>query len=333
MLKTVFSEDVRPSGILRCGRAGDDPEAFGLLDDGHLFCFSGGDLPSATEETDLSGFLDHACVVDCEVEIEQLGLRRGSPTGAALADAFFNRLARGHAGAAGAVVVVMPIDLGDQQLVGLNVVAHRFDTHQRGEPLLPEAELALDLALGLGISGDKVADSQAAQGALKLGEGVGVAGLARFVTEEAEAVGVEVVGQAVGGEDLPDMGEVGEGRFRLDEACSDDETGGVVNGQSEYLERFAGPPLVRRAVVLEEIAVTLALPSAAGFGASFERFTQQFGHSPADMFADIGGGAFETEAAEEFVGEETEVGGFARGESGAQEAIRLIRPGGGVIAT
>ena len=94
------------------------------------------------------------------------------------------------------------------------------------------------------------------------------------MAEEAQAVGVEVVGKAVGEEDFPDMGEVGEGGFGLDEARPDDEAGGVVDGQGEDLEFLPRPPLVRGAVVLEEIPVVLALPSAAGLGAAFERFAQ-----------------------------------------------------------
>ena len=92
------------------------------------------------------------------------------------------------------------------------------------------------------------------------------------MAEEAESIGVEVVGQAVGEENFPDMGEVGEGGFGFDEGRSDDEAGGVIDGEGEDLELFAGPPLVRGSVVLEEVAVPLALPSAAGFGSAFEWF-------------------------------------------------------------
>ena len=87
------------------------------------------------------------------------------------------------------------------------------------------------------------------------------------MAEEAEAVGVEVVGQAVGEENFSNMGEVGEGSFSLNEGCSDDEAGGVVDGQSEDLELLPGPPLMRGAVVLEEIAIAFALPSAAAITA------------------------------------------------------------------
>ena len=105
----------------------------------------------------------------------------------------------------------------------------------------------------------------------------------------------------MGEENFPNMSEVGEGGFGLDEAGSDDEAGGVVDGEGEDLEFFAGPPLVRGAVVLEEVAVAFALPPAAGFGTALEGFVQERGEVFADMAADVGDGAFEGEAAEEFV--------------------------------
>ena len=231
------------------------------------------------------------------------------------------------------MVGVVPVDLGGEHLVGLFPASDRFHGEKRGEAFLPEAELALDLAFGLRILGNQMAYAEAAQRTLELGEGVGVAGLARFVAEETQAVGVEVVGKAVGEEDFPDMGEVGEGGFGLDEARPDDETGGVVDGQGEDLELLPRPPLVRGAVVLQEIAIAFALPSAARFGAAFEGVAQQPGHMVADMAADVGGGAFEAETAGEFVGQEAEVGGFARGEGDAQEGLRLFRPRAGVITS
>ena len=51
------------------------------------------------------------------------------------------------------------------------------------------------------------------------------------------------------------------------------------------------------------------------------------------MTADVGGGTLEGESAEALGGEETEVGGFALGEGGAQEGLRLVRPGSAVIAS
>ena len=76
------------------------------------------------------------------------------------------------------MILVMPLDLGYKQLVGLRPVSDRLHGEEGGKTFLPEAELALDLAFGLGVFCNKVADAEAAQGALKLGEGVGVAGFA-----------------------------------------------------------------------------------------------------------------------------------------------------------
>lgn len=98
------------------------------------------------------------------------------------------------------------------------------------------------------------------------------------MAEEAQAIGVDIVGNAVGVENLPDVGEVVEGGFGLDEAGLDDEIGGIVDGLGEDLQYFPGPPAVRGAAILEELPIGLALPSAAGFVAAFDRFRQQRGH-------------------------------------------------------
>lgn len=294
---------------------------------------AGCDLPAASQEADLSGFLDNPGVVGREMQIEECRWWCRTPAGACFCDAFLDRLMGRKAGGAGGVVFVMPVDLGRKQLVCLRSVTHRLHGEEGGKTFLPEPKLALDLALRLGIFGNKVADAEAAQGALELGEGVGVAGFAGLVSEEAQAVGVEVVREAVGKENFPNMGEVGKGGFSFNEGRPDDETGGVVDSQGEDLELFSGPPLVRGAVVLEEIAIALALPSAAGFGAAFERFVQQRVQVLEDIAADIGDGAFEGEPAVEFVSQEAEVGCSTSGECGAQEGLSFIRPSRGVVAS
>ena len=146
-LDAVFSKDVRPLGGLRCGWVRDDPEATGLLGDGGLLGFSGRDLPALAQEADFTGFLDCPGVVDREVQIEEFGERRRPPTVACFRLALFNGLVGRQPGASGDVVLVMPLDLGCQQLVGLLPVADRFHGKKRGQSFLPEVELSLDLAL------------------------------------------------------------------------------------------------------------------------------------------------------------------------------------------
>ena len=86
-----------------------------------------------------------------------------------------------------------------------------------------------------------MADAEATKGALELGESVAVAGFAGLVSEETQAIGVEVVRESVGKENFPDMGEMGEGCLGLDEGRSDDETGGVVDCRGEgCLYEFEG---------------------------------------------------------------------------------------------
>ena len=64
----VFSENVRPLWGLWRGRAGDNPEASWLLDNGHLLGLAGGDFPATTQEADLSGFLNDPGVMGREMQ-------------------------------------------------------------------------------------------------------------------------------------------------------------------------------------------------------------------------------------------------------------------------
>jgi hypothetical protein len=164
------------------------------------------------------------------MQVEEFRRRCGAPAGASSGDAFFDRLVGREPGASGDVVVVVPVDLSGGQLVRRRPGGDRLQGEQGGTAFLPEAELALGLAFGPGIFGDEAADAQT----------------------------------AVGEEDIPHMSEVGEGGFGLDETGPDHETGGVVDGEGEALKLVTGPPWVRRAVMLEEIRVALALPPAVG---------------------------------------------------------------------
>jgi len=163
------------------------------------------------------------------MQFEQAFHWGGPPAGKAIMLVLFDGLARCQAGGPADVVLFIPVDLRGQQLICLGMVADSLEAEKGGKTLLPEVELPLDLPLGLRIFGDEVAHSEASQGSLKLGQGVGVAGLAGLVAEEAEAIGIEVVGQSVGLEYLSDVIEVGEGGFGLDKACSDNAARGVID--------------------------------------------------------------------------------------------------------
>lgn len=79
----------------------------------------------------------------------------------------------------------MPFDLRGKKLVGLLPVNDALHGEKCGKSFLPKAELPLDLAFRLRVFGNQMADPEAAEGALKLREGIGVAGLAGLMSEEA----------------------------------------------------------------------------------------------------------------------------------------------------
>ena len=178
------------------------------------------------------------------MKLEQAFLWGGPPAGKAIALILFDGLAGCQAGGPADVILFVPGDLRGQQLVCLDMVADSFEAKKGGKAFLPEVKLPFDLALGLRVFGDEVTHSETSQGSLKLGQGVGVAGFARLVAEEAEAIGIEVVGQSVDLENLSDVTEVGEGGFGLDKASSDDAARRVINGEGEDLELVARPPLM-----------------------------------------------------------------------------------------
>lgn len=190
------------------------------------------------------------------------------------------------------------------------MVADSFEAKKGGKAFLPEVELPFDLAFGLRVFRDKVTDSETSQGSLKLGESVGVAGFARLVAEETEAIGIEVVGQSVDLENLPDVIKVSEGGFGFDKATSNDAACGIIDREGEDLEAAARPPLMGRAVMLEEVSVSLTLPSSSRFRPACEWFPEQVRHIFEDMVSNVGNRAREGEAALDLISDKAVVGFF-----------------------
>ena len=165
------------------------------------------------------------------MQFEQAFHRGVPPAGKAIVLVLFDGLPRCQAGGPADVILFIPVDLRGQQLVCLGMVADSFEAKKGGKAFLPEVKLPFNLAFGLRVFGDEVTHAKTSQGSLKLGQGVGVSGFARLVAEEAEPIGIEVVGQSVGLEDPSHVIEVGEGGFGLDKACSDNAARRVINGE------------------------------------------------------------------------------------------------------
>ena len=206
------------------------------------------------------------------------------------------------------------------------MVADSFEAEKGGEAFLPEVELSFDLAFGLRVFGDEVTHAKTSQGSLKLGQGVGVSSFAGLVAEEAEAVGIEVFGQSVDLENFSDVIKVGEGGFGFDKASSDDAARGIINGEGKDLELAARPPLMGRAVMLEEVSVSLALPSSSRFWSTCEWFPEQVRHVFEDMVSDVGDRAREGEAALDLISDKAVVGFFVDLENLLDEVGDFGRP-------
>ena len=102
---------------------------------------------------------------------------------------------------------VLANDFHLENLVGL-LVGLDFGVGLQGDdPVLKGVEPTLDLAFGLGRRGDEMGDAQAAQGSLELAFRVALID-AGACAEEAQGVGVDGFGQAVGFEGAAEMLEV-----------------------------------------------------------------------------------------------------------------------------
>ena len=209
------------------------------------------------------------------------------------------------------------MDFHLEDLVG-GLVGGDIGVGEKGdEAFLEGAEAAFDLAFGLGRGCDEVGDAEGAEGALELAARVEVV-VGGAGAEEAQAVGVDGLGDAVALEGLAEVLEVGPGGVARDESPSDVAACGVVESEEEGLFLWAGPPLVNGAVVLPEFSESGAAEAAVGAGFWLGRW-EKVGQVGFDVGFDAGAGAFEAVEAQEFVGDELEVAGGLEGDEFAQE--------------
>ena len=101
------------------------------------------------------------------------------------------------------------------------------------------------------------------QGALELAARVEVVVRGTW-SKEAQAVGVNGLGDTEDLENPTEVEEVGPSGVAGDESSSDVEAGVVVEGEQEGLFFGAGPPLVDGTIVLEEYAKSGATKAAIG---------------------------------------------------------------------
>jgi len=171
---------------------------------------------------------------------------------------------------------------------------------------------------------DEVGHAQTAQGALEFAFRIAVI-VAGAGPEEAQAVGVNDLGQAPDLEGFAKMFEVIPSRVRLDEAAREVEAGMVIHGEQEGLLGGGGPPLVDGTVVLPKFADVRATEAAIDAG-----LARRGGHEMGVAGLDVGlhRGASPDQAAEpiQFIGDELVVGRILQGQELQEEAMSLGRP-------
>jgi hypothetical protein len=301
-----------------------------MVDERDGFLTPGGDGPVLAEEVQGAVGVEPALVIEGQMEVEQRLGGNGEQTGAFFCEGFVPSGVGGQAGGAADVVLVVPVQLGLEQLVGGWEVGDAFVGQERDEPFLKGVEAPFDFAFGLGVWGDAMGDAQGGEGALELGMGVEAVG-GGAMAEEGQAIGVERGGRAEFFDGSAQMAEVAPSGVAGDEGGGDDFAGMIVGGENEGGIGVGGPPRMGRGIVLPEFADVGALPAASGFGAG-RLWRNVLGEVLLDVVGDGGPGAVEVQTTGQFVGQEGEVERLAVGEDVGQEVVGRRRPRGVVIA-
>jgi len=172
-----------------------DPElAGGVVDDSGGLAESGGDFVILAVEVDGVIMVNAAGAAQGEVQIEQCGGRDGAQVACAALRLDLPDIEGNFAeGAVDGAVLAGDLHLED--VIGLSPGLGAGVSEQSYKAALEGAEAAFDFALGLRGGRDEVSHAEPAQGALELAFGIAVI-VARTGAEEAQAVGVNDLGQA-----------------------------------------------------------------------------------------------------------------------------------------
>lgn len=203
------------------------------------------------------------------------------------------------------VVLIVPVNLGLEEGVGVFIIGDFFKSQEGNQTVLKGAEAAFDFAFGRGVGSDAMSDSEPGKGSLELRvcvESVGGRGMA----EEGQAVGVEAGWHPVLFDNLAKVKKVRPSGVAGSERATQDFTGMVVQRQNEAGVGVSGPPSMGGTVVLPEFADGGTLPTAAGFGTAFER-----GDQVRELLSDISGDGstrtMEVEFASQFIGQQGKI--------------------------
>jgi hypothetical protein len=283
-----------------------DPElSVWMVDDDDGLAEGRGDIVVVPLKVDGMSAVDAAAAAQREVEIQERGGRHWTHSANGRERLLLPDLERPAAG--GAVYgAVLAGDFHLEDGVGLLPGGGAGVGEKGDETSLEGSESALDLALGLRRRSHKMGDAETPEGALEFAHRI-VEIVAGAWPEEAQAVGVNDLGETPFSEGFPEVFEMVPCRIGTHEATREVESRVIVGGEQKGLLGGGGPPLVDGAVVLPEFADvrTTEAPIDA-------RFAHRRGHEVRIVGLDVclyrGTGANQTTEAHEFVGDELIVG-------------------------
>jgi hypothetical protein len=223
-----------------------------MVDDDDGLSKGCGDIVVMALKVDGMGVVDAAAAAQREVEIKECGGRNWTHSANCRERLLLPDLERPPVG--GAVYgAVLACNLHLKNDVGLLPSGGAGVGEKGNETSLEGSEAALDLALGLRCRSDKMGDVETPEGTLEFAHRIADV-IAGAWPEEAQAVGVNDLGEAPLSEGFPEVLEMVPGSIGTHEATRQVESRVIVGGEQKGLLGGGGPPLVDGAVVLPEFA-------------------------------------------------------------------------------
>ena len=274
--------------------------------------------------------IDPALPVECQMEVEQVGVGTDLEHGALFLLGFGAGVVGREAGGA-ADGAVLPGQFGGQQFLSVGVTGDFLEGQQGDEPFLKGAKAAFNFALGLRTGSDQMRDAQGGQGALELGTGIPPLGRG-VMTEQGQAIGVQRQRQAVEREAMAEVLKMVPRGVGGNKGASHEFAGMIIHRQQQGLFGVGWPPLVNGGVVLPEFTQAGALPAAAGFAGGWGRL-----HEQREVVPGISGDGFaiplESEAGGQFIGDKLIVGRSLERQEGLEKLPDLGWPIRAMVAT